>query len=143
MENNIFFKTKNKHNPDIILKMDDKQKERDVNIFINNNMIYNPITGIIPQKITDADDLVIIKKEEQKCDISKKIIEKQNERDEQDILCLPINNKIAPINMNTNNQTNNYIKQFDDFKKGIVLQKNNSKYNDILMGLQDLGIIKK
>ena len=143
MENNIFFKTKNKHNPDIILKMDDKQKERDVNIFINNNIIYNPITGIIPQKITDADDLVIIKKEEQKCDISKKIIEKQNERDEQDILCLPINNKIAPINMNTNNQTNNYIKQFDDFKKGIVLQKNNSKYNDILMGLQDLGIIKK
>jgi hypothetical protein len=146
MENNIFFKNKNKDkfNPDIDNKLKTKEDERTENIFTSSKTIYNPITGVIPTNIKCANDL-ILKTENNKVDIKKLIMEKENERLSQDNLYKPIKTKTTNDTI-VNNNSKNYIETFNELKRStntINKENNNdSKYNNILEGLKDLGIIK-
>jgi len=155
MENNIFIKNKkDKFNPDIENKLNNKDIERKNTHFNVSTNIYNPITGIIPNKINSSNDLGLSKdKPMNKNDIKNLINTKENERKIQDDLFKPIKTKV--INNESNNlisqiQNNkNYIETHQELKKGSTNKTNtnlnsnsNSNYNNIIEGLKDLGIIK-
>jgi hypothetical protein len=148
MENNIFLKQKkDKYNPDIMNKFNTIDIERTLTEFNLSNTIYNPITGIIPNKINDSKDLVLQKDNIlNKTDIMNMIKTKEAERISQDTEYKPLKTKVVNNNTSNNTQTNvqnNYIGTFEDMKRGVVKQKPQDKnYNNILDGLKDLGIIK-
>ena len=167
MENNIFVKMKReKFNPDVENKLQGKETERTSTKFDLSLSIYNPITGVVPTQVRSNNDLVL----EKDCvisttDIRKLIMEKENERVSQDIQYKPIKTKV--INNNPQNSSNsignsgdnnsqqpnrtNYIETYEELKRGSTNAKteqiksqgqNKEKYNNILDGLKDLGIIK-
>jgi len=167
MENNIFVKMKReKFNPDVENKLKGKESEREKTRFDLTTSIYNPITGVIPAQIRSNNDLIL----EKDCaysstDIKKLIMEKENERINQDIQYKPVKTKVINNNpTNTNysgqnqNQDNyqqqsrtNYIETYEELKRGSAnlkneqtksISQNKEKYNNILDGLKDLGIIK-
>lgn len=166
MENNIFIKMKkNKFNPDVEQKLKTKETERDCTKFELQNSIYNPITGVVPNKVNSVMDLVLEKEVSlDKVNIQKLISEKSADRVNQDNLYKPVKTKVVnniPIQQQTNevkettkaqnvNRTN-YIETFEDMKKGSYgtnkssgqnQPQNRNNYNNILDGLKDLGIIK-
>jgi hypothetical protein len=163
MENNIFVKMKReKFNPDIENKLRGKEGERERTRFDLSTSIYNPITGVIPSQIRSNNDLVL----EKDCaysntDIKKLIMEKENERVTQDIQFKPVKTKVINNNPQTSNISNqdnlqqqnrtNYIETYEELKRASTYVKNEQsnsvnqnkeKYNNILDGLKDLGIIK-
>jgi hypothetical protein len=72
-------------------------------------------------------------------------MEKENERLSQDNLYKPVKTKTTNDTI-VNNNSKNYIETFNELKRStntINKENNNdSKYNNILEGLKDLGIIK-
>lgn len=155
MENNIFVKMKkDKFNPDVENKLKNTENERSSTKFNLNTSIYNPITGVIPSKIKSANDLTLEKDVSiTKNNIQKLISEKTLERNNQDTQYKPVKTKVVnniPIEQKPKQQNNNtnYIETHEDMKKGSTNIKNNipalqtNKYNNILDGLKDLGIIK-
>ena len=154
MENNIFIKMKKeKFNPDIEPKLKNKEVERDNTKFEMSNLIYNPITGIIPEKINNINDLVICKDNSlDKVDIKKLILEKEKERSNQDNQYKPVQTKVINNNpvvqSNKINSTQNYIETYEELKRGSQnktnqqINNNGNNYGNILEGLKDLGIIK-
>jgi hypothetical protein len=166
MENNIFIKLKKeKFNPDIEPKLKNKETERGNTRFEMSNLIYNPITGIIPEKINKTSDLVLCKDDTlDKVDIKRLIIEKEKERLNQDSQYKPVQTKVINNNPVSQNQSNkvssgqdsssqqvnmkNYIETYEELKRGSQNKTNqqiNNKgnnYDNILEGLKDLGIIK-
>ncbi len=154
MENNIFIKMKKeKFNPDVEPKLKNKEVERDNTKFEMSNVIYNPITGVIPEKINKISDLVICKDNTlDKVDIKKLIMDKEKERVAQDNKFKPVQTKVINnnpvIQTNKINSSQNYIETYDELKRGSQIKSNqylNNKdknYDNILEGLKDLGIIK-
>jgi hypothetical protein len=163
MDNNIFIKMKkNKFNPDIEPKLKTKETERSNTNFNLSNTIYNPITGVVPSKVKTANDLIL---EKDKClnknDIIKLIHQKENERKTQNEQYKPVKTKVVNPNMKTESndivdnlsnqqQRSNYIETFEDMKRGSQNKRESSennnisqsKVNNIMVGLKDLGIIK-
>ena len=159
MEQNIFYSQKNnilqaqmskhdtenindcsrKYNPDIDDKYKIKKNERNNNNFNLSNIIYNPITGIIPSDIKSPNDLKINTLNHND-NIDKLISQKENERCQQDILYKPLQTKI--VNNNIQENINN-ISNFDELKHQSTQINNiaDDKYNNILEGLKNLGII--
>lgn len=166
MQNNIFIKMKkDKFNPDIEPKLKTKETERVNTNFNLSNTIYNPITGVVPSRIKTANDLILEKdKSLNKNDIQKLIRQKESERQIQNEQYKPVKTKVINPNNNMdsydmpertpnqNNQLNrnNYIETFEDMKYGSQNKKDSSQYNqisqskvnNIMVGLKDLGIIK-
>ena len=169
MENNIFVKMKrDKFNPDIENKLKGKEGEREKTRFDFSTSIYNPITGVIPGQIRSNNDLVL----EKDCaysniDIKKLITDKENERVSQDNQYKPVKTKVINNNPQSSNNSighydsnqdnvqqqnrTNYIETYEELKRGSEHNKNEQansvnhskeKYNNILGGLKDLGIIK-
>jgi len=117
--------------------------------------IYNPITGVVPQKIKDSNDLVIEKPTPlSKSEIQKLILKKEEERTAMDNMYKPVKTKIVthgsvssdPVIPQTETQPvqstihgavqnvankNNYIATFNDMKReaitGIKKQEKISK----------------
>ena len=140
MENNIFFRNKkDKFNPDVESKLKEKETERTNVKFETSNNIYNPIIGIVPDKINSSHDL-LLKVDTTKKNIKELIQEKENERCKQDELYKPVNNKVTnqPINNNINNNTFNDLKNTQKIEKKNIINTN----NNILNNLKSLGIIK-
>jgi hypothetical protein len=138
MENNIFVRNKKeKFNPDVDSKLQEKEKERTNARFEMSNTIYNPIIGIAPEKVTNSKDL-LLNIDKNKKNIKELIQEKENERIKQDEIYKPVKNKVTnqPIKQE-------YISQntFIDLKKNNI-QKVENKNNDILNNLKSLGILK-
>lgn len=144
MENNIFIKNKKgKYNPDIENKLQSKESERNATIFNLTNSIYNPVTGVIPSQISSMNDLVLqVDNPYTQNDIKNLIMNKELERQNQDTQFKPLQTKITPTTQQTNKT--NYIETYEELKKGSSNNNNQSKekYNNILEGLKDLGIIK-
>jgi hypothetical protein len=163
MENNIFVKlAKTKCNPDVEPKLQTKEHERTTTTFNLTHTIYNPITGIIPTKVSCTSDLILDKdKTLNKTELANLISTKDSERKTQDVQYKPIKTKIISVTTpqaqaqgqgqgqgQGQAQVNrtNYIETFEDMKRGsskpdnTVLPKKN--FNNILDGLKDLGIIK-
>ena len=144
MENNIFIKNKKgKYNPDIENKLQNKESERNATIFNLTNSIYNPVTGVIPSQISTMNDLVLqVDNPYTQNDIKNLIMNKELERQNQDTQFKPLQTKITPTTQQTNKT--NYIETYEELKKHSSNNNNQSKekYNNILEGLKDLGIIK-
>lgn len=145
MENNIFIKNKKgKHNPDIENKLQTKESERNATIFNLTNSIYNPVTGIIPSQISSMNDLVLqVDNPYTQNDIKNLIMNKESERQNQDIQFKPLQTKITPTVANSS-QKEIILKHMKNLKKSSTNNNKQSKekYNNILDGLKDLGIIK-
>jgi len=138
MNNNIFIKNnKKKFNPDVETKLNCVSNERDKTKFTLNKTIYNPITGVVPTKIESQKDLILEK--DNKIDIKKLVLQKENERLQQNELYKPMTTKI--INPQTENE-NECIKTYTELKYIEKKNPKDEKYNNILLGLKDLGIIK-
>lgn len=144
MENNIFIKNKKgKYNPDIENKLQNKESERNATIFNLTNSIYNPVTGVIPSQISTMNDLVLqVDNPYTQNDIKNLIMNKELERQNQDTQFKPLQTKITPVAQQTNKT--NYIETYEELKNNSSNNNNQSKekYNNILEGLKDLGIIK-
>ena len=139
MENNIFFKqSKIKYNPDINNKFETKEQERSNNNFTLSNTIYNPITGIVPSTVKTNKDLILENNSNKlsKDDIKKLILQKENERLEQNAQLKPVKTKIINNNVEDTSGCN------DTFRVTKPTINKNNNYNNILDGLKDLGIIK-
>jgi len=157
MDNNIFFRQKkNKYNPDIENKLTDKESERTNKNFTLSTTIYNPITGIIPTKITDTSDLILAKDNSiSKSDIQKLILKKEEERINQDNQFKPVKTKIInttpdiqpikpkEIKEQPNNNRTNYISTYNELKNGgdKKQEKTTPNQQKLIQGLKDLGII--
>ena len=149
MENNIFVKIKkDKFNPDVEKKLKVKEDERSNTTFELSTTIYNPITGIVPNKINSDKDLVLANNNN-KLNIQKLIAEKADERKNQDNIFKPIKTKVTnEPKKSVNINRTNYIETFEDMKRGSSQVNNNkshsqpNNYNNIFDGLKDLGIIK-
>jgi hypothetical protein len=150
MNNNIFVKlNKKKYNPDIEPKLNNLENERIQTKFNLNKIIYNPITGVIPVKINSQNDL-ILEKDNIKIDIKSLVLEKENERKLQNELFKPIKTKVINNNIDNSNKiskenlNNDYLKTYDELKNGTILNINvdQKNYDNILVGLKELGIIK-
>jgi hypothetical protein len=143
MENNIFIKNKKgKYNPDIENKLQSKESERNATIFNLTNSIYNPVTGIVPSQISTMNDLVLqVDNPYTQNDIKNLIMNKELERQNQDTQFKPLQTKVLPT---TTTQQTNYIETYEELKKNSSNNNKQSKekYNNILEGLKDLGIIK-
>uniref|UniRef100_A0A6C0EE44 Uncharacterized protein n=1 Tax=viral metagenome TaxID=1070528 RepID=A0A6C0EE44_9ZZZZ len=124
-----------KYNPDIELKYKSKELERNEKYKLNN-LIYNPITNIIPNNIQSSEDL-ILKIDDDKYDFKKLLMEKEKERSQILINFNETNDKVI-VNENINSSS---IKTFYDLKETSTNMNNNNKYNDLLNELKDLGII--
>lgn len=62
MEDNIFIKmNKTKFNPDVDKKIKIEEFERTNTKYNMTNVIYNPITGIVPTNVKSANDLTLTK----------------------------------------------------------------------------------
>ena len=159
MEKNIFIKTDKKYNPDINDKITLKSNERNNTTFNLSTNIYNPITGVVPQTIKSNKDLILEKdKQISSTDIKTLILQKEQERLQQDSTLKPVKSKIItnsvqsdihnePVCQQEKDQPDrtNYIKTFQDLKYGSNNNNKNTgtkKYDNILDGLKDLGIIK-
>lgn len=166
MNNNVFVKLNNKKfNPDIESKLNFLSNERKETKFNLSKTIYNPITGVIPQKLNSQKDLYL-DKDNSNIDVKSLVLEKENERKEQNELYKPLKTKI--VNNTSNNldilptekilQNNNvsneaitieikndYIKTYHELKNGKQIKDNfdTKDYDNLLSGLKDLGIINK
>jgi hypothetical protein len=96
MDANIFVRMKkDKFNPDIESKFKKIETDRGETKYTQESIIYNPITGIIPEKITTSKDLVLPSDNDQnKISINKLINEKNLERKNQDVQYKPVPTKI-------------------------------------------------
>ena len=158
MNNNVFVKlNKNKFNPDIENKLNNLSNERIETKFNLSKTIYNPITGVIPQKLNSQKDL-FLEKDNSNIDINSLVIKKENERKEQNEIYKPVKTKIvnntiqnSVDNISTekvlqHDYRNDYIKTYNELKnskqqvKNIIVDKD---YDNILSGLKDLGIFNK
>jgi hypothetical protein len=160
MDNNIFFREKkDKFNPDIKMKLTQKESERNNTNFQLTSTIYNPITGVIPSKITETKDLLlnIPNKDNSlnKINIQQLILEKEEERNGQDLQFKPVKTKILnnleptqqfqPIHQVQPKTNNNYIATYHDLKNTQIngpKKQDKNNYSNILDGLKGLGIIK-
>jgi hypothetical protein len=136
MKNNVFVK---KYNPDVESKTTEILNLRNTTEFTPTNVIYNPITGIVPDKITDIKDLCLNDKNIPKQNINTLISNKEQERKTQDDLYKPVNTKITP------QEVNNNISTFEDLKTNSQIKSTNTttnNTNDILDNLKKLGIIR-
>jgi hypothetical protein len=148
MENNIFLKN-TKFNPDVLNKLNSEKTIRNNISYTTSNVIYNPITGIVPDKINSVNDLKLTKDIQINTnDFKKLILEKEKERTE--MFNNNSNNNTKPNNdynnyNNSNTKPNinrtNYIQTFEELKNP---QKNNinngNKNNNVINELKHLGI---
>ena len=143
MENNIFLKN-TKYNPDVLNKLNSEKTIRNNISYTSSNVIYNPITGIIPDKINSINDLKLTKDIQINTnDFKKLILEKEKERTE-----MFNNNNSTNNNNNSTNNNNininrtNYIQTFQELKnpqKNNINNSNNNN-NNIINELKHLGI---
>lgn len=152
MNSNIFVKLNVKSNPDIEPKMKDYNITRKNEKFTQSTTIYNPITGVVPNKIKTAQDLAL-ERDDKISNIKKLIAEKESERKKQDETYKPVQTKI--INNNPIVQSDvvpdkpsekplENLQNFNDIKA--VAKKANTQtkaQSDILDSLISLGIIKQ
>jgi hypothetical protein len=148
MENNIFLKNKkDKFNPDVITNLSKKSNERKKNEFQISKNIYNPITNSVPDNIKSGKDLKLQKDNSiQTNDIKKLIKQKEDERNKQYTDLKPLKIKSLPTNL----IVDKHIENFEELKNNSesFVKKTNQeqsqqkdKYNNIMSGLQNLGII--
>ena len=158
-------KNKDKFNPDVEIKIKEKEQERhNVKYSLSNN-IYNPITGIIPKNISCENDLIIEKVMPiSQNEILAKIRQKESERKHQDESLKPIKTKIInndPSNQNEHacglnlrslsNEMNdlknkyvkpintNYIETHDGLKKGSAESNNQTNVRNRGNNIDDLS----
>jgi hypothetical protein len=145
-QKNLFLqKSKDKFNPDVIMKKDEFDKNRKVNIFKKSTVTYNSITNQIPNNIKNQKDLEL-GKDSAITDLENIIMQKKKEREEQDILLKPQKQKLV-LNDNINDNKN---QDFNDLKteqtqylntQKKIIETNKNKYDDIMNNLKDLGIL--
>ena len=136
MNSNIFVKMNVKSNPDIEPKLEDYGRTRKNEKFVQSNTIYNPITGVIPEKIKTSQDLAL-ERDDKISDIKKLILEKEIERKKQDDSYKPVQTKII------NNNPETPIETFSDLKAVSKKANITQTQSDILDSLISLGIIKQ
>ena len=143
MEQNIFLKNNNnlKYNPDILQKLSSEKTIRNNISYNMSNVIYNPITGIIPDKINSTNDLKL-KKDIQinSNDFKKLMMEKEKERIEM-FSNNNNNNNIIPQKI-TNIDRTNYIQTFQELKNPQKKINTNLSNNtgSVINELKHLGI---
>jgi hypothetical protein len=135
MNNNKFIRDKTKFNPDVLTKLSQKDSERKTMKVDMQQTIYNPITNIIPPKITNQRDLMINVNSDS-IDIKKRLHELSNERSMQDVQYKPVQTKLIQDEI-----SNVSINTFNDLKSNTTKETNKNKYNSVLDNLKDLGII--
>jgi hypothetical protein len=141
MENNIFIKmNKNKFNPDIDKKIKTEEFERNNTKYNMTNIIYNPITGVIPVKVASSNDLILDKDKTINAkdfnDLLKaKELERQNINN--------INHIKTKIVTEPSINKSNYIETYEELKRPSKSQPNinNVGYNNIMDQLKNLGIL--
>jgi hypothetical protein len=146
LQNNIFYQqSKNKSNPDVLVKKTTTEKSRAENIFKKNSVVYNSITNQTLTDIKTQKDLEL-NKDIPINNIEKILADKAKERQDQEILCKPIKQKIVMENKSIESTQvfTDLKKDLNDYanKQNIEIQTNKNKYVNIMNNLKNLGIIK-
>jgi hypothetical protein len=155
MESNIFLKNStldNKYNPDVITKLSSEKTIRNNTNYNMTNVIYNPITGIVPQQVQSSKDLILEKDKQMGItNFNKLMLSKKQEREG---LCVSNtivqkSNTVVQESEITNTQKtiipnvdrSNYIQTFEELKNP---QRNNVQRpvnnTNVINQLKDLGI---
>ena len=148
MESNIFLKnqlSENKYNPDVLSKLSSERTIRNNTNYNMTNVIYNPITGIVPQQVQSSKDLVLEKdKQMGVTNFNKLMLIKKQEREcmfnTTSDLTNNNNNNLQKVTM-PNIDRSNYIQTFEELKN--PQRNNNNKTinnSNVINQLKDLGI---
>jgi hypothetical protein len=146
LEKNIFYqKSKDKSNPDVLIKKSTTEKNRIETVFKKSDLVYNSITNIVPENIRSSKDLEL-KRDLPLTNLELLIQQKTNERNEEDN-----NNKLIKqkVIINDDIKTNDSLihkelkNEQNEFSKIQIdkIQNNKDRYNDIMSNLKNLGII--
>jgi hypothetical protein len=144
LQNNIFFKqNKDKFNPDVIEKKKNLENDFSINIFKNNTkLVYNGIIDTVPNEVKSSKDLEI-PKDDPIVDYQQLINSKCKERSEQDTQLKPIKQKII---VDQSVEKNDVYSNMKEENKSFINNQNkiitNTKLNNILENLKDLGILE-
>jgi hypothetical protein len=144
LQNNIFFKqNKDKFNPDVIEKKKNLENDFSINIFKNNTkLVYNGIIDTVPNEVKSSKDLEI-PKDDPIIDYQQLINSKCKERSEQDTQLKPIKQKII---VDQSVEKNDVYSNMKEENKSFINNQNkiitNTKLNNILENLKDLGILE-
>ena len=147
MNNNIFLQlSKSKYNPDVINKKSDVEKNRMDNIFKKNSIVYNSITNQVPNEVKTQKDLEL-NKDLPINNLESIINEKLKERMEQDNNIKQLKQKVL-INDEQAEKTSTCIdlkniQKYHAESKKQEIEQNKNKFENIMLDLQKLGIIKK
>jgi hypothetical protein len=154
MESNIFLKnqlSENKYNPDVLSKLSSERTIRNNTNYNMTNVIYNPITGIVPQQVQSSKDLVLEKdKQMGVTNFNKLMLIKKQERE-----CMFNTTNNNNNNNNTTNNNNNlqkvtmpnidrsnYVQTFEELRNPQRNNNNNKTINNsnVINQLKDLGV---
>ena len=146
LEKNIFYqKSKDKSNPDVLIKKSTIEKNRTEAVFKKSDLVYNSITNTVPENIRSPKDLEL-KRDLPLSNLELLIQQKTNERNDEDN-----NNKLIKqkVIINDDIKTNDSLihkelkNEQTEFSKIQIdkIQNNKDRYNDIMSNLKNLGII--
>jgi hypothetical protein len=144
LQNNVFFKqNKDKFNPDVIEKKKNLENDFSISIFKNNTkLVYNGIIDTVPNEVKSSKDLEI-PKDDPITDYQQLINSKCKERSEQDTMLKPIKQKIIA---DQSVEKNDIYSNMKEENKSFINNQNkiitNTKLNNILENLKDLGILE-
>ncbi len=146
MESNIFLKnqlSENKYNPDVLSKLSSERTIRNNTNYNMTNVIYNPITGVVPQKVQSSKDLVLEKDMQMGVNnFNKLMLLKKQEREDMFNTTNNNNNNLQKVTM-PNIDRSNYIQTFEELRNPQRNNNNNNKTinnSNVINQLKDLGV---
>ena len=146
LEKNIFYqKSKDKSNPDVLIKKSTIEKNRTEAVFKKSDLVYNSITNTVPENIRSPKDLEL-KRDLPLSNFEELMQQKIKERNEENNINKNIKQKVIVNDDLTiqNNQIYSELKNDQlEFSKiqNDKIKNNKDRYDDIIINLKNLGII--
>jgi len=142
---NIYYKkaSDKKSNPDVEIKKNIVDKDRNINVFEKSNNVYFAVTDNVPQTVRSQNDLVL-PKDKPINNLQQMALSKLNERNDFINNNMPIKQKILVDESTTKDLPANLnLKQNYAEENNKEIEQNKLRHKNIINNLKNLGIINQ